>query len=200
MSKSKGNFFTVRDVLEGKATGRPVDPAVLRYELLKAHYRSNMNFTRKGLEESAHAVQRLRTAKQTLAARANPEDATKVDLSHPALAGFADALADDLNISGALGAVFQGLASSSKSPDEALAVLAQVDRVLGVIDPSQDKQAYTPQGLDSDQVRGLCQQLDAARSAKDFATADRLRQQLTDAGYEVMTTKQSGTTARRKLA
>jgi len=62
MSKSKGTFYTVRDVLEGRVTGRIVDPAVLRYELIKGHYRSNLNFTLKGLEDSPAPVQRLRGA------------------------------------------------------------------------------------------------------------------------------------------
>ena len=60
MSKSKGNFYTVRQVLDGAMTENPVDPAVLRLEMVKANYRSQMNFTRRGLEDSAANVRRLR--------------------------------------------------------------------------------------------------------------------------------------------
>ncbi|MEM6365192.1 MAG: cysteine--tRNA ligase, partial [Planctomycetota bacterium] len=59
MSKRKGNFYTVRDILSGKATGSPVHPAVLRLELIKSHYRAHTNFTSKGLNDSANTVRRL---------------------------------------------------------------------------------------------------------------------------------------------
>ena len=59
MSKSKQNFHTVRDVLERRATGREVSPAVLRLELIRTHYRSNANFTPQGLHDSGRIVQRL---------------------------------------------------------------------------------------------------------------------------------------------
>jgi cysteinyl-tRNA synthetase len=206
MSKRKGNFYTVRDVLEGKVTGRPVDPAVLRLELLKSHYRSNMNFTVKGLEDSASAVQKIRQlasagspAEQNALrerARANP-----VDLTHPVLRDFAAALADDLNMSAALAVVFTWLAEPHQDQVEAQAVLDKLDSVLAVAGQSPSApatpSASSPAGQpDADQ---LCRALDAARQAKDFATADRLRKELQDQGYEVMTTK-SGTTARKKLA
>src|SRR5690606_828207 len=109
MSKSKGNFFTARDVLGGKATGRPVHPAVLRYELIKSHYRANMNFTVKGLADSASAVRKLIEFRQRLD-EATGGDAASVDRSHPVLSAFLEALADDLNISGALGVVFPWIA------------------------------------------------------------------------------------------
>ena len=66
MSKSKGNFFTVRDILSGKATGTPVHPAVLRMELIKSHYRAHSNFTTKGLTDSANTVRRLTELGQRL--------------------------------------------------------------------------------------------------------------------------------------
>ncbi|MEM9702076.1 MAG: cysteine--tRNA ligase, partial [Planctomycetota bacterium] len=108
MSKSKGNFYTVRDVLEGKATGRDVHPGVLRYELTKSHYRANMNFTEKGLQDSAAAVRKLLEFKTKLKSQTTDEAvaATDVDGSHPMVAAFLAALGDDLNMSGALGALF----------------------------------------------------------------------------------------------
>ncbi len=187
MSKSKGNFYTVRDVLEGRVTGRPVDPAVLRFELLKSHYRSNANFTAKGLEDAASAVTRLRNA-MTEADAADAQaipDAT----AHPVVKAFAASLADDLNISEAVAGVFEWLRSDAYDPHEARIILPAIDAVLAV--------SATPDTADDADV--LCAQLDAARGAKDFATADALRQQLIDAGYDVQTTK-DGTVARKKLA
>ncbi len=191
MSKSKGNFFTVRDVLEGKASGNNVDPAVLRYELLKAHYRSNMNFTAKGLEDSASAVRRLREAMADFERRSGGAVA-EIDGSHPMLAKFTAALADDLNMSGALGELFGWLGDSSREdPAEALAVMRKIDSVLAV--------GQAPDTGNGDEAAALCARIDAARKVRDFAAADALRKQLDEAGYDVMTTK-NGTTASKRLA
>ena len=202
MSKSKGNFFTVRDVLEGKVTGRPVDPAVLRYELLKSHYRANANFTKKGLEESGHNVQRLRDFVAEVGVRAGGVE-DQVDLSHPVLGAFAEALADDLNMSKALAVVFKWIGTPQDSPAEALAVIKKIDSVLGVVAVQIQRDttgANSVQAdLPSEGAVQRCEAIDAARANKDFATADRLRQELINAGYEVKTT-QDGTVARQKLA
>jgi cysteinyl-tRNA synthetase len=192
MSKSKRNFYTVRDVLEGKVSGKPVDPSVLRYELLKTHYRSNMNFTAKGLEDSASAVRRLRDAAERWERESAGATAT-VDLNHPILGAFAQNLGDDLNMSGALGVVFKWLSEWKGSPAESLAVLRKIDSVLGVLPDSKAGSDIDPA------IAEKCKAIDAARAAKDFAAADRLRKEIQDAGYEVMTTK-AGTSARKKLA
>jgi cysteinyl-tRNA synthetase len=192
MSKSKRNFYPVRDVLEGKVSGKAVDPSVLRYELLKTHYRSNMNFTAKGLEDSASAVRRLRDAAERWERESAGATAT-VDLNHPILGAFAQNLGDDLNMSGALGVVFKWLGEWKGSPAESLAVLRKIDSVLGVLPNSK-----TGSGVDP-AIEEKCKAIDAARAAKDFAAADRLRKEIQDAGYEVMTTK-AGTSARKKLA
>ncbi len=181
MSKSKGNFYTVRDVLEGKVTGRPVDPAVLRYELLKGHYRSQINFTAKGLEDSGSAVRRLREAMGP--------DAEMMPTDHQDIQALLEILSDDLNIAGALGWVFERM----KKPDDELpGFLNRVDNLLGVI--SSDASADDSSGVDA-----LCASLDAARAAKDFDRADAIRQQIIDAGYDVKTTK-DGTVASKRLA
>jgi cysteinyl-tRNA synthetase len=192
MSKSRGNFYTVRDVLGGKVTGREVDPAVLRYELTKAHYRKNADFTRKGLEDSASAVRRLREAFSSLRRDAGGRVAP-ANPTHPTLTAFTEALADDLNVSGALAAVFAFIAGDHKNPAESVMVLREVDRVLGVIETGE------PAAAGTGDIAAKAAAIDAARNAKDFATADRLRQELVEAGYEVKTTKQ-GTVATKKLA
>ncbi len=186
MSKSKGNFFTVRDLLE-----KGVDPAVIRHELIKAHYRANMNFTMKGLEDGASAVRRLRDVAADLAKRSGGK-ASEVGLDHPAVKRFAEALADDLNTAGALGVLFDFLRESHADPAEALGAIRKMDSVLALL-PSEDEQ-----GGDAD-IEARCRQLDEARKQKDFATADRIRAELQDAGYDVKTTKE-GTVATKRLA
>lgn len=190
MSKSKGNFYTVRQVLDGAVTGNTVDPAVLRLELIKAQYRSNLNFTRKGLEDSASAVRKLRAFE----AGFGDTKPTEVGLDHPAVARFVDALADDLNTAGALGEVFGYLNEPDTDPAVARGVLAKFDVVLGVLEPD----GVAGPGEDSS-VEEQVAALDAARAAKDFAASDAIRAELEAAGYDVKTTK-DGTVATKRLA
>ncbi len=190
MSKRDGNFFTVRDVLEGKVTGRPVDPAVLRFELMKAHYRSNADFTRKGLEDSASAVQRLRE----FATKHAPAGSASLDLaidSQSVLRDFAGALGDDLNMSKAIGTLFTWLGGTHADSALANSVLRKIDTVLGVL-PERGAAIV-------DDASAKCRAIDHARKSKDFATADRLRMELAAAGFEVLNTK-DGTVAKKKLA
>jgi cysteinyl-tRNA synthetase len=200
MSKSKGNFYTVRDVLEGRVTGRPVHPAVLRYELLKSHYRANMNFTEKGLHDSAGAVKRLQEFRAKCEAASDGEVA-EVPNSHPILREFIDALSDDLNISGALAVVLPWAAEDPADPAEALGVLSEINTVLAVAPISFDDEQSTPStgGLSEEEVRSLCRQIDEARAAKDWPTSDAIRDQLIEAGFDVQISRE-GTTAERPLA
>ncbi len=194
MSKSRGNFYTVRD-LTSDGEGGGVDPAVLRYELFKAHYRSNMNFTRRGLGDSASAVKRIRTAAAWLEEQVGEaaDQVKPAEVTHPAVLKFAQPLADDLNMSGALASVFEFLAGEHPDPADSLAVLRTVDGVLGVL----------PRGVDStgaDEVAlRRAAEIDRARAGRDFATADRVRGELEEAGFDVMTTK-AGTVVSRRLA
>jgi cysteinyl-tRNA synthetase len=189
MSKSKGNFFTVRQILGGDFTGREVDPAVLRYELIKANYRTQMNFTQRGLEDSAANVRKLRTVTASLGA-----EAAEVGLDHPALLRFTEALADDLNMAGALAEVFAFVNDPPLDRAEALGVMRQFDRVLGVLEPAPESGAAGETWAVEKAAA-----LDAARAAKDYAAADAIRDELQDAGYDVKTTK-LGTVASKRLA
>ncbi|MCC7146811.1 MAG: cysteine--tRNA ligase [Phycisphaeraceae bacterium] len=191
MSKSKGNFFTARQLF-----AQGIDPKVIRYELLKGHYRSNLNFTRKGLEDSARAVQRLRELDAKLKA-AVPASAAPpaVDLTHPVLADFSAALADDLNIAGALGVLFAWLGQPLPDPALARAILQRIDSVLDVLNAAP---VETATGLSEEQAAEKARQLDQARADKNFAAADALRKELSEAGYEVRSTR-DGTTVHRKL-
>ena len=196
MSKSKGNFWTVRDVLEGRATGVNVHPSVLRLELIKSHYRANMNFTKKGLLDSAGVVQRLTDLRERLEAACGGKPAP-VDLSHPVLGQFAAAIADDLNIAGALGVILPWAATTPEHPAEALGVLNRINDVLAVA-PLATTGAAASDDAES-QILSLCLKLDQARASKDFASADKIRSEITAAGYDVKTSPQ-GTVARKRLA
>ena len=193
MSKSKGNFFTVRDVLEGKVTGNKVDPAVLRFELIKAHYRSNMNFTAKGLEDSAKSIKKLRDLKSKLIADgADPN--IKPDITLPPLHEFITALADDLNIAGALGILFTWVNTDHANATASLSVLKGVDEVLAVLEPIQ-----IMKDEDGHDIEAMCKAIDQARADKDYAKADQLRIELTSLGF-VVSNSAEGTIAEMKLA
>ncbi len=185
MSKSKGNFHTVRDL-----TAKGVDSAVIRFELIRSHYRANLNFTQKGLEDSASAVRRLRELHAKLSA--GGAQAASVGNDHPVLEKFLAALADDLNAAGAMAEVFSFASGAHANPAESLGVLAKLDSVLGVVGVGHAA------GRDAF-AAGKCAELDAARQAKDFAKADAVRAQLNGAGYDVKTTK-DGTVAVKRLA
>ena len=199
MSKRRGNFFTVRDVLEGRCTGRPVHPAILRFALLRGHYRSNMDFTVKGVQDAAWAVNDLRRAERTWSAATGGQADDKVDLSHPVLKRFTEALADDLNISAALAAVFEWLKQRSGKARVNLAVLQQVDSVLGVLHtPALGERDLLAEGsLPAEQLNDKLQAINEARRQKDYATADALKQQLRELDYDVMDTP-TGTEATAK--
>ncbi len=190
MSKSRGNFLTVRGVLDGGFTGRPVDPAALRMELVRSSYRGQTDFTAKGLRDSASAVGKLRAFAASLPmAEAAPADAVR---SHPAAQRFLAALADDLNTAGALAAAFEFAASEPPADAETAGVLTLMDGVFGVLKASAPAR-------DLAWATGRASAIDAARAAKDFAAADAARAELLGAGYTVKTTA-AGTVAEAPLA
>ncbi|MEM7808171.1 MAG: cysteine--tRNA ligase, partial [Planctomycetota bacterium] len=189
MSKSKGNFFTVRDVLDGRATGNEVAPEVLRYELIRSHYRGTANFTASGLRDSGSAVAKLQKLHADAASKAEAAD---VSLDVGPLPRFVKALCDDLNVAAAVAAVFEWSADPGDDAATTRGILDKVDSVLGFL-----PDAATPVA-DSD-IANLAAKIDAARAAKDFATADAIRADLLAQGYKVLTTK-AGTTVEKPLA
>ncbi|HMO13216.1 MAG TPA: cysteine--tRNA ligase [Pirellulaceae bacterium] len=193
MSKRQGNFFTVRDILEGKLTGSPVHPAVLRYELIRSHFGAQCNFTKKGLLDSATAVRRIIEFGQKIKSSAGAA-ASKIDNSHPIINDFLQALADNLNISAALAVVLNWISQPVDNPSEAAAVLKVIDSVLGILELHE----LTEQDVDTDVVE-LCKAIDEARKNRNYELADQHRRTLVEKGYEVRTTAE-GTVAKAKLA
>jgi cysteinyl-tRNA synthetase len=186
MSKSLGNFYTLRDILE-----KGFKPKGIRYALLATHYRQPMNFTFDGLQAAESAVQRLLDFMHAL----QTASGTGVDIQ-PLLQrtrqAFEEALDDDLNISGALGAIFEmvrevnrAIASNQLSADDAkqvTALMQRFDAVLGLLAADQEE-------VDS-QVEALLQERQEARQRRDFARADAIRDQLRERGFTVEDTPQ----------
>ena len=198
MSKSQGNFYTARDVFEGKVTGKPVHPAVLRFELLKSHYRSNMNFTKKGLTDSANTVMKLIELRQELESKAEGK-MVEVDLSNPVLNEFATALADDLNIAGALAVMHTWIKSDHSDPALSLAIWDKMNSVLAIAPVSGEDAGDSDGGGADDEGEAMRLEMVAAREAKDYAKSDELRDKLIAAGYDVQIGK-TEVTIKKKLA
>ena len=186
MSKSLGNFYTLRDLLD-----KGFKPKGLRYALLATHYRQPMNFTLEGLHAAENAVQRLLDFLHALSSA----DGSGFDVA-PVLQRtqerFKACLDDDLNISGALGAIFEmvrdvnrAMAQQQLSAAEAAQVTAAMrrfDTVLGVLEPAED--------TDDAQAEALVLERQEARQQRDFARADAIRDQLQELGYTVEDTPQ----------
>ncbi|MFM1768569.1 MAG: Cysteine--tRNA ligase [Verrucomicrobiota bacterium] len=179
MSKSLGNFFTLRDLLGRGFTGREI-----RQVLLSAHYRETFNFTLDGLEGARSALGRLDECLGKLqeAAGAVPAEAD------PALvADFTRVMDDDLNVAGAWGVVFEWvretnrrLAAGDVTPVQAAALLAAWSRVDSVLGLGRRSEGGAPP-----EVMALLEARQAARKARDFARADAVRDELKALGWVI---------------
>ena len=184
MSKSKGNFYTLDDVLAKRD-----DPAALRYLFLSVPYRRKLNFTWDGLAGAAAAVDRIRSAVARLeeAAASESERAGAFDArvrGEKFLTEFTAAMDDDLNTSEALGALFPYLREVNLALDEgsldaagaraALETIRAADRVLGVL---PEKPEVLPA-----EIEARIEVRNAARKRRDFAEADRIRAALLSSG------------------
>ncbi|MEO0511554.1 MAG: cysteine--tRNA ligase [Planctomycetota bacterium] len=188
MSKSAGTFFTARDLF---AQGH--EPAALRLALVGTHYRSNMNFTVQGLKDAARIVARWRSFLDKCDhAGGGPRNGRAGDA--PAQTGveraFADAMSDDLNVAGAVGAVNAWVAEAEPSR-AAGASLRRLDAVLGVLGLERPEQAETTIGVFLDglaadgAVVSLLEERRDAKKQKDFARADAIRDELAGLGLAI---------------
>jgi cysteinyl-tRNA synthetase len=216
MSKSLGNQYTLKDLLD-----RGTSPRAIRYLLLSVHYRQKLNFSFESLDGAAGALRRVDEMRFRLAhAPENPENPEIAETPETpettsrlaeTLAklprDFAAALADDLNIAAALAALFvfvkevnvaveeRRLGSGDK--ERILAALADVDRVLGLLDPTAwPAPAAEGQG-EEEEIERLIQARKEARQRRDFAESDRIRDDLAGRGILLEDTPQ-GTRWKRR--
>ncbi len=183
MSKSLGNFFTVRDLQAKGFGGREI-----RQLLLSASYRETFNFTLDGLEGARSALARIDECIAKLTEQAAPAaDAIRETSPDPVEAAFVAALDDDLNVSGAWAAIFdwirdlnRAMAAGQLSAAQAAAALAawrRMDQVLGL--GGKELSAVPPE------VMALAEERVAAKKARDFARADAIRNDLKARGWLV---------------
>ncbi len=179
MSKSAGNFFTIRDLL-----AKGFEPAAIRLELLKTHYRSNANFTEQGLKDSARMVQRLRDFADRAESSTN-----QGETDAEAEGAFANAMHNDLNAAGALGAISAWI-NRTPSPTRADArLLRTLDDTLGLLDLA----AAQPEADDDAEILALIAKREQARQSKNYAESDRIRDQLADMGIEIKDSPEGAT-------
>ena len=177
MSKSLGNFYTLRDLVE-----RGYDPMAFRYLVLGAHYRTKLNFTLAGMDAAKTALQSI----YDFVGRLSRDKNTGLnDVVEQALREFGDAMDDDLNTPVALASLF-GLMKEVNirggGGTEVLKALADFDSVLGLrlIERGMVESAEIPA-----QILAKVEDRERARKARDFALSDRLRDEVLAAGYVI---------------
>ena len=188
MSKSLGNFYTLRDLLSKGYSGREV-----RYALLTVNYRLPLNFTLSGLDAARSALARIdalveRLERESAVVEGAPPRSTTT--ATPLVEGFFECLDDDLNISGAMGCLFDWLRETNRlldterNPIHAATALAEWRRLNAVLQ-LQNERASVPT-----EILTLVEQRNAARAAKNWAESDRLRDAIAQLGWTVKDSKE----------
>jgi len=169
MSKSLGNFFTLRQLFE------KYNPMVVRFMFLGHHYRSPLDFSFTDLDMMQKSYQRLARMFSTV------EISEELDLKNPVVSQIMEFLCDDLNTPGALGVVFENLQSLQGAPDSLRAVKTVLVKLLGLsLELLLEKEVeITPE------MEALVAERERARAAKDWKKSDEIRDKLKALGYEV---------------
>jgi cysteinyl-tRNA synthetase len=188
MSKSLGNFFSIREVLQ------KYDPEVVRFFILRAHYRSPLNYSDAHLDDARGALSRLYTALKNV-----PAQVESIDWSHPDAVRFRVAMDDDFNTPEALAVLFELAGSANRGDVVAASRLRALAATLGLL--QRDAVAFlkagaSAGGVTEDEIEALIAARRAARQSKNFAESDRIRDQLIEAGI-VLEDGPGGTTWRR---
>jgi cysteinyl-tRNA synthetase len=185
MAKSVGNIYTLRELVD-----LGYHPSAIRYLLLSAPYRTQLNFTFDGLQAAAAALERLKNFRRRLedVKLAEGGEGEGAEAARRMLEGFEAAMDDDLNTSSALAAIFNLVNETNPLIDakritcadrqSILEALGRVDSVLGVLAGDEDDEIPA-------EVATLVEERAAARKARDFARADALRDEIAALGYVV---------------
>jgi cysteinyl-tRNA synthetase len=187
MSKSLGNFFTIREVLQ------QYDAETLRFFMVRTHYRSPLNYSDAHLDDARGALKRLYTA----LASVPPAPLDAIDWSNPFAQRFGAAMDEDFGTPDAVAVLFELASEVNREKDVALSgLLRMLGATLGLLqsDPAAYLQGGT--GLDESAVALQIAARAAAKAQKNFAEADRIRQVLLAQGV-VLKDSPSGTTWER---
>ena len=191
MSKSLGNFFTIREVLAR------YDAEVLRFFIARAHYRSPLNYSDQHLDDARNALTRLYTALDNTP----PDRDATVDWTDPAAAMFRAAMDDDFNTPEAIAVLFELASEANRSGSaQRSGLLKRLGAVLGLLqrDPAAFlKSGKLPAGLDGAVIEARISERAAAKRARDFSLADAIRAELEAAGI-IVEDGPSGTRWRRR--
>ena len=180
MSKSAGNFFTLRDLIEKGWSGREI-----RYVLINAHYRSGLNFAFDALEDARKSLKRIDECVERLENGVAGQQPANAETISKLLKDFTDAVNDDLNIPKAMASVFELVRYANATGDKAaLDLFRKFDTVLGVIFFGKAAKAEVPADIQS-----LLDARAEARKAKNWAESDRLRDEIAAKGWLVKDSK-----------
>ena len=186
MSKSLGNFFTIRDVL------KRYDGETLRFFMLRTHYRSPFNFSDANLDDARTALRRLYTALDTTAPATGA-----IDWAAPHAAAFRAAMDDDFNTPAALAALFELAGEVNRSRDvRAAAQLKLLGGTLGILQQNPKNYLQGGADLDAAAIETLIAARAKAKADRNFAEADRIRKELAGQGIELKDSPQGTTWVR----
>ncbi len=189
MSKSLGNFFSIREVLE------KFDPETVRFFILRAHYRSPLNYSDQHLQDAKQSLDGL-----YITLRDVVPEAVEIDWNDAYAARFKAAMDDDFDSHGAITVLFELSREANKAKSSKLSgLLKALGGVLGLLQANPAdylKGGVAASGLSAERIDQLIAERRAARAAKDFARSDAIRKELSDAGV-ILEDGPQGTTWRR---